>query len=664
MQRFILLLGVLCLLLVPLGVQAQTPPTPENLVAHVNPWSTPSVELSWQVLLTPTMGELFFRINRSTDDSTHFEVIGVANQKSFRDWHVTAGHTYYYTVNSLIFHDSTVLQSPPSNIAWASIGPPTHRPRGEISGTVTDSVTGKPIPFVGILFYREATGLHAVMQTWTDLSGKYRAVLDTGTYLIKAQPTIVMPMSLFPISLYLPEWYKDAPDAAHATPVPVADSSQFTANIDLERVKPPVPATISGTVTDSSGNPLKGALVTFMRSFSEMPLLDANGVNFPGMGDENIDIDDIGRLCGIFGKAWTDSLGKYTAHVLAGRSYVAMAVKRGYLPQFFDHKQDPRDADIIHLGGDTSGIDFALIPRPVEANSISGMVRDSTGMGVPSRIVLIPLLRPSNVRWNIRFGSTDSLGDYTISHVRAGRYFVMAIPLSDYAPAFYKAGAYGVLRWKDADTVSIVGAVTGIDIGVVRIHGDGPSTLAGMVASEGVPVSGVNVFATDAQGRVEGYGFTDANGAYSITGLPTGQVTIVADRDGYNPAQGSVYIGPADYSVNGGSLNLTAVAVTSVPGQMGVPSSYALEQNYPNPFNPSTAISYGLSAVSQVTLKVFNVLGQEVAVLVNETKAPGRYTVNWDAAKFASGVYLYTISATPVSGGQAFSSLKKMVLLK
>lgn len=85
---------------------------------------------------------------------------------------------------------------------------------------------------------------------------------------------------------------------------------------------------------------------------------------------------------------------------------------------------------------------------------------------------------------------------------------------------------------------------------------------------------------------------------------------------------------------------------------------FSLEQNYPNPFNPTTAISYRLSAVSNVTLRVFDVLGREVATLVNDVKAPGSHTVTFNAANLASGVYYYRLTA----GG--FVETKKMVLIR
>ena len=89
-----------------------------------------------------------------------------------------------------------------------------------------------------------------------------------------------------------------------------------------------------------------------------------------------------------------------------------------------------------------------------------------------------------------------------------------------------------------------------------------------------------------------------------------------------------------------------------------VPAVFALEQNYPNPFNPTTAINYQLAAASHVSLKVFDVLGREVATIVNETKAAGKYNVVWDARNVASGLYFYRLEAG------TFMAMKKMLLLK
>ncbi|MCJ7554712.1 MAG: T9SS type A sorting domain-containing protein, partial [Ignavibacteriaceae bacterium] len=89
-----------------------------------------------------------------------------------------------------------------------------------------------------------------------------------------------------------------------------------------------------------------------------------------------------------------------------------------------------------------------------------------------------------------------------------------------------------------------------------------------------------------------------------------------------------------------------------------IPGTFALGQNYPNPFNPSTTINFALPQTSNVVLKVYDVLGREVATLLNGEKAAGNYEVNFDASQFASGMYIYTLQAGN------FSTSKKMMLMK
>jgi hypothetical protein len=89
-----------------------------------------------------------------------------------------------------------------------------------------------------------------------------------------------------------------------------------------------------------------------------------------------------------------------------------------------------------------------------------------------------------------------------------------------------------------------------------------------------------------------------------------------------------------------------------------IPAKFELSQNYPNPFNPTTEIKYSIPQSGFVTLKVFNLLGQEVATLVNQQQKTGSYIVNFDASNLASGIYMYRIQS------DNFSLTKKMVLLK
>ncbi|CAF3778451.1 unnamed protein product [Rotaria sp. Silwood1] len=89
-----------------------------------------------------------------------------------------------------------------------------------------------------------------------------------------------------------------------------------------------------------------------------------------------------------------------------------------------------------------------------------------------------------------------------------------------------------------------------------------------------------------------------------------------------------------------------------------IPTVFELKQNYPNPFNPVTKISYSVPKAGIVTMKIFDITGREVASLVNDMKAPGVYSIDFNASSFASGVYFYRLEA------QDFVDTKRMVLLK
>jgi hypothetical protein len=138
-------------------------------------------------------------------------------------------------------------------------------------------------------------------------------------------------------------------------------------------------------------------------------------------------------------------------------------------------------------------------------------------------------------------------------------------------------------------------------------------------------------------------------------------------------AAGKTYHGHADLVNQDGCVAITTGAVYNVrPNlcfvsnfitnegglQTGIPKNYKLHQNYPNPFNPVTKIQYDIPKNTFVTLKIYDILGREAAVLVNENKAAGTYTVEFNASGLTSGVYFYRLETT------SYSEIKKMILLK
>ena len=138
-----------------------------------------------------------------------------------------------------------------------------------------------------------------------------------------------------------------------------------------------------------------------------------------------------------------------------------------------------------------------------------------------------------------------------------------------------------------------------------------------------------------------------------------------------NYRQNNVVLRIGAYSPYGNTYLLDDITIGDSTGFTGIedlagitPTEFELSQNYPNPFNPSTTIRYAVPNESKVSISIFNLLGQEVATLVNDIQSAGYHEVLFNAANLSSGVYLYRINAVSTGGAKEFSSTKKLILLK
>jgi len=102
----------------------------------------------------------------------------------------------------------------------------------------------------------------------------------------------------------------------------------------------------------------------------------------------------------------------------------------------------------------------------------------------------------------------------------------------------------------------------------------------------------------------------------------------------------------------------------SIVVQYTAPKQYRLDQNFPNPFNPSTTIYYDLPHDSKVSIIVYDILGREVRHLIDRIEDAGSHDIRFSARGLASGVYIYRMQADPVRGGNGFSDVKKLMVLK
>jgi plastocyanin len=152
---------------------------------------------------------------------------------------------------------------------------------------------------------------------------------------------------------------------------------------------------------------------------------------------------------------------------------------------------------------------------------------------------------------------------------------------------------------------------------------------------------------------------------------PLSSLSVPTGAKSFHQATGNVFSYPVsvagaytykcDYHVSlgmDGSFVATTIAGVENNQTASQPNAFRLEQNYPNPFNPSTLISFDLPIQTFVSLKVYNLIGQEVATLVNEQIVAGRYSKTWNAGSMTSGVYFYRLQTA------SFSETKKLIITK
>ena len=228
-----------------------------------------------------------------------------------------------------------------------------------------------------------------------------------------------------------------------------------------------------------------------------------------------------------------------------------------------------------------------------------------------------------------------------------------------------------------------VGLRIGYDYATIKYTSAGDSLWVRWYDGPGNSLDGATALAVDGSGNVyvTGYSYgpgTDYDYA-TIKYTSAGDSLWVRRYNGpgnyYDYAtalavdgSGNVYV--TGYSQGGNGDIYTTIKYTETPVSveervLGIPLGYKLEQNYPNPFNPVTVIRYSLPVRSRVTLKFYNMLGQEVAVLVDGEKPAGSYQARFEAGKLSSGVYFYRLSVrTPSGRANHFVETKKLLLLR
>lgn len=599
------------------AVYAQNPPDPpSNLKAEIDQWmGMKGITLTWSSV---TGRDIYFTVYRKANDENEFTKFPVRmHGLMFKDKFVLPDRTYEYYVTA----SNQFGESQPSDTVSVDLNDNT--PDAYIYGNITDDETGDPLQAMVDIIPVSGWSFRHVK---TDFSGNYLSKVNIGDYYIG-----------FMSRGYYPELFENARSIFEATKITLSENDSINISAGLRAYFRNPEFLISGTVKNQSGEPLKARvqLVIFNR----------------------------GRMDHLFRGAVTDSLGNYHLPVAQGDSVAVFAVPmdKNYLPEFYNDKKDFTEADRFVVTGNTGNIDFVLEERPVYHNSIAGLVTNEAGEGLAAAVTAFKL-RENNSRRFSRTVVTDTLGNYKFENLIPGYYILLAVPINTYLPSFFNYDGTQTFRWREADSV-IVGEntqLTGIDFNLLPVPDSGYARITGLIKDKaGNGVNGAIVYVTNENSQVSAYSTTDADGAFTIDNLAPGNYKVSTVKFNYeNPVEQSVtlnYTGSIQQNV---VMTLSPSTTTSLNTETPVIRNYELFQNYPNPFNPVTTIKYQMPAAGMVSLKIYNLIGQEIITLVDGNKPAGEHTVKFDASGLNSGIYFYKLNA----GNKVFT--RKMIVLK
>ncbi len=626
------------------------PPAPQELRATVPQTGQNRVVLTW----SSEDGPWSFKIYRSSKDSLHFSWIAHTSGEQYQDLNIRPLTKYFYYATAV---DTSGKESAESAIVSATTRDSVLPPSGLITGTVLDDSTSLPIRGIRVrLFTTDLQSAQTLLgSTITDSTGRYFALVDTGTYLVRFESEEEEDSS----PRYSSLWYDGVTDPSNAQSVKVPAGDTLVASARLHRLRKSLTARISGLVSDSAGHSLLTAEIAVLRNITELASVLPDSEDTSPFTEIRV-LPGLGYLQGVVWSGNPDSTGRYSASVPQGGPYMVLAWAPGYFIQVFKNQWDPTQANLLTIRDDTAGIDFHLHPGDSTGNSLQGGLHDSSGAGVAGRVILFPRPISGVTITPALYVNTNSGGGFTFQNVPTGSYTVLAIPYSNYAPSYYKAGSYDVEKWDDADSIRIEGTVTNVAIGVNPLSTSGPATVNGTVSTTGGSpvVGGRIVFSSSATGLPIAFSLTDATGQYSTAGIPAGSLSVVVDHPPYLSVSGDLVMPANTFTVNNVNFVLDPLASVSNGTTGDRPALFSLLQNYPNPFNPTTVIRGEWSADSKVRLVVYDLLGREVAVLADGRYPAGKYSFTFDAKGLASGVYFYRLQA----GG--FTATRAMVFVR
>ena len=376
----------------------------------------------------------------------------------------------------------------------------------------------------------------------------------------------------------------------------------------------------------------------------------------------------------LFDSTFTDVSGNYNIELPKG-DYTVAAEKEGYRVMFSGNTPDPYFAQSVLLdSGQTVVVDLALPILSNSGYSVSGVVIDSVyGTSIDKGVVIVrqgthtPTLLKQNALAadsSVYAGFVRSDGSYNINVEDSTYYFVQGY--SDYfLPTYFNSQNATSVFWQNADSIFVNQPLTNKDLYLERDSSYGGGGAFGTITLpflDAQSMEGITVLAKSlTNNQFYSYNFGKEDGRFYINNLPYGSYQLVAQKVGFfNASSDTFTISPQNQSQY--NLNIQFTLTDVEVEERFIPTGIKLDNNYPNPFNPSTKITFSIPTNGAITtnvhLKVFDILGNEIATLVDEEKSAGTYEVTFNAHGLASGIYIATLQVNSIWLSQ------KIVLMK
>jgi hypothetical protein len=365
---------------------------------------------------------------------------------------------------------------------------------------------------------------------------------------------------------------------------------------------------------------------------------------------------------------YSDAYGNYSMQVPAG-DYIVAAEKDSFYTTFGGGKFDPFNSSVVHVNKNSVSTENIDMPKMILTNnSISGTITDNISFQTVKRAVVIirngthTPSKSSHLLDTIPTQSytvfTDAMGNYNIKNIpQAGYYYIQSF--SDfYIPSYFNQSGTSPVFWQQADSVQINTALTNKNIAMQRDSSTGGGIITGTInIGSTLPDKKIIVYAKSLDyNQPFNYALPIQGNAFTVNNLPYGRYRLIGQLIGFSDAfVDSLNITPADTQITGVTLFFSTTGIQNKPN---IPTTAELYQNYPNPFNPSTTIQFRLPHSSNISLRIYNFIGQEIETLANGFYNEGNYLINWKAKNLASGVYFYILNYN----GTVYS--KKMLLIK